>query len=41
MEKEMTNEEYRKELSNMFGNINENYILQWFYEFVKEKTRGE
>jgi len=37
----MTNEEYRKELSNMFGSINENYILQWFYEFVKEKTRGE
>lgn len=36
----MSNEEYREELRKMFESVDENYKLKWFYEFVKEKTRG-
>lgn len=31
---------YRYELIKMICGIDENYILQWFYEFVKEKLEG-
>ena len=37
---EMTNEEYRRELANIFENIHENYILRWFYRFITEKLRS-
>lgn len=36
----MTNEEYRIELRKIFDNIEENYILRWFYRFITEKTKG-
>lgn len=37
---EMTNEEYREELHNIFDNIHENYKLRWFYRFITEKLRS-
>lgn len=37
---EMTNEEYRRELANIFENIHENYKLCWFYRFITEKLRS-
>ena len=37
---EMTNEEYRQELANIFGGIHENYKLRWFYIFITEKLRS-
>lgn len=36
----MTNEEYREELKKIFDNIDENYILRWFYRFIVEKLKG-
>lgn len=36
----MTNEEYRKELRNIFDGIQENYKLRWFYIFISEKIKG-
>lgn len=37
---EMTNEEYREELRNIFENIHENYKLRWFYRFIVTKLKG-
>ena len=37
---EMTNEEYREELTKIFENIHENYKLRWFYRFITEKLRS-
>ena len=36
----MTNEEYRKEIRNIFDGIQENYKLRWFYIFISEKIKG-
>jgi hypothetical protein len=36
----MTNEEYRKEIRNIFDEIQENYKLRWFYIFISEKIKG-
>lgn len=36
----MTNEEYRKEINEIFENINENYKLKWFYNFIVKKIEG-
>lgn len=36
----MTNDEYRLELKKVFDNIEDNYILRWFYRFVTEKLKG-
>lgn len=37
---EMTNEEYREELKNIFSDIHENYKLRWFYRFIIEKLKS-
>ena len=37
---EMTNEEYRDALRNIFDNIHENYKLRWFYRFIVAKIEG-
>ena len=37
---EMTNEEYREELTKIFESIHENYKLRWFYRFITEKLRS-
>lgn len=36
----MTNEEYRCEIQNIFSEIEENYILRWFYIFIITKLKG-
>lgn len=36
----MTNEEYREKLREIFDNINENYKLKWFYNFVVAKMES-
>lgn len=36
---EMTNEEYRVELDRMFGELDDNRLLRYFYIFVSEKIR--
>lgn len=36
---EMTNEEYRVELSKIFDEINSNRLLRYFYIFVSEKWK--
>lgn len=36
----MTNEEYREKLAKIFNNINENYKLKWFYNFIVAKLEG-
>ena len=36
----MTNEEYREKLNEIFSDINENYKLCWFYNFVVAKIEG-
>lgn len=35
----MTNEEYREKLNEIFDDINENYILRYFYIFISEKMK--
>lgn len=35
----MTNEEYRIELDRMFGELDDNRLLRYFYIFVSEKIR--
>lgn len=35
----MTNEEYREKLSKIFGGIDDNRILRYFYIFVSEKLK--
>ena len=37
---EMTNEEYREKLNEIFSNINENYKLRWLYNFVVVKIES-
>ena len=37
---DMTNEEYRARLQKIFENINENYKLRWFYNFIIAKLEG-
>ncbi len=36
---EMTNEEYRVELDRMFGELDDNRLLRYFYIFVSEKIK--
>ena len=36
---EMTNEEYRIELDRMFGELDNNRLLRYFYIFVSEKIK--
>lgn len=36
----MTNEEYREELKKIFDDIDDNYILRWFYRFIMAKLEG-
>lgn len=36
---EMTNEEYRVELNEMFKSIEDNRLLRYFYIFVSEKLK--
>lgn len=36
---EMTNEEYRIELDRMFGELDDNRLLRYFYIFVSEKIK--
>ena len=36
---EMTNEEYRVELNRMFGELDDNRLLRYFYNFVSEKIK--
>lgn len=36
---EMTNEEYRVELNRMFGELDDNRLLRYFYIFVSEKIK--
>ena len=36
----MTNEEYRERLNEIFENINENYKLRWFYNFIVTKIES-
>lgn len=36
---EMTNEEYREELSKLFEGVEDNMILRYFYIFVSEKIK--
>lgn len=36
---EMTNEEYRIELNRMFGELDDNRLLRYFYIFVSEKIK--
>lgn len=38
--REMTNDEYRKALQEIFENVHENYKLKWFYRFIVEKLRS-
>ena len=37
---EMTNEEYREALKDIFEHIHENYKLRWFYRFIVEKLKS-
>lgn len=37
---EMTNEEYKKKLTELFADIEENQILRFFYIFANEKMKG-
>lgn len=37
---ELTNEEYREKLYQLFKTVEDNYKLRWFYMFVKEKLRS-
>lgn len=37
---EMTNEEYRIKLKEIFEKINENYKLRWFYNFIVAKIES-
>lgn len=39
MVSEMTNEEYRMELNRMFGELDDNRLLRYFYVFVSEKIK--
>ncbi len=34
-----TNEQYRRELNQIFESIEDNYVLKWFYIFIKEKLK--
>lgn len=36
---EMTNEEYRVELDRLFGELDDNRLLRYFYIFVSEKIK--
>lgn len=36
---EMTNKEYRGELDRMFGELDDNRLLRYFYIFVSEKIK--
>lgn len=36
----LTNEEYRARLNEIFSNINENYKLRWFYNFITTKIES-
>ncbi len=37
---EMTNEEYRMALTEIFNHIDDNKILRYFYIFVSEKLKN-
>lgn len=36
-----TNEQYRRELNQIFESIEDNYVLKWFYIFIKEKLKNK